>query len=303
VKNNTSPRRRGLRVSAATAALLLAGLVTSGCELVRGDSPSGPSAVGPPAPASALHYTAIGASDANGAGSSVPCPPFAACEDGRGYVPVLVRQLRATREVTVMNLGMPAAVLGPATEALARQLGREVSGNFVDRQMPFVPRDSTLVTVFAGVNDVNIIAESIEQGLAGADVQGYIDSHARTFGADYSRVINGIRARAPATFIIVMNVPNVAAMPFASRYPAEHRRIMQTISVAFSREANRQERSGVVILDTMCSPASYDPALFSRDGLHPNDAGHAELARRLKAIVDGERSSAAASCATMTAVS
>ena len=274
-----------------------------GCELINRDVPTAPTPVGPPAATAAVHYTAIGASDANGAGSSVPCMPFAVCENGMGYVPVLVRQLRSTREVTVMNLGMPAAVLGPASEAIARQLGREVSGNFVDRQGPFVPKDSTLVTVFAGINDANVIAESIEKGAAGTDVSGYIDAQARAFGADYARLINVIRGRAPGAFIIVMNVPNVSLMPYALRYPVEHRRVMQTLSVELSREANRQAGTGVAVLDTMCNPATYSAANFSSDGFHPNDAGYAEIASRLKAIVDSGGSTPSASCSAMTAVS
>ena len=78
----------------------------------------------------------------------VPCVPFTACENGTGYVPVTARQLRASHEVTVMNLGIPASVLSPSVEAIARQIGREVTGNFVDRQMPFVPTNSTVVTHF-----------------------------------------------------------------------------------------------------------------------------------------------------------
>lgn len=282
-------------------AVLLA-LLVCGCELINRGASTAPSPVGPPAASAPVHYTALGASDANGAGSSVPCAPFAACEDGMGYVPVLARQLRSTREVTVVNLGMPAAVLGPASEAIARQLGREVSGNLVDRQMPFVPRETTLVTVFAGVNDANVIAESIEKGAAGTDVGGYIERQASAFGADYARLINGIRGRAANAFIIVMNVPNVALMPYALRYPVEHRRVMQTLAVALSRESNRQAGNGVAVLDTMCNPATYDAANFSRDGFHPNDAGYAEIAARLKAVVDSGGSTPSASCGSMTAV-
>jgi hypothetical protein len=79
------------------------GIVISGCEVIeKAVSPTSPSAVTttPSAPAAAapIRYTAIGASDANGVGSTVPCIPFTACDDGTGYVPVLTRQLRASRE-------------------------------------------------------------------------------------------------------------------------------------------------------------------------------------------------------------
>jgi lysophospholipase L1-like esterase len=285
----------------------LAGIVIGGCELIdkvaSTTSPSPVAAETPtaPAPNSAVHYAALGASDANGVGSSVQCAPFTACENGTGYVPTLVRQLRTSREVTAVNFGIPASVLSPAIEAIARQHNREVMGNFVERQMPFVPRNSTLVTIFGGGNDANVVGDAIEKGAAGSNVQGYIDTQARAFGADFDRLVRGVRDRAPEAFIIVLNVPNLAALPYAARYPTQHRQVLQAIAVAFSREANRQAGPGVMVMDMMCDPAVYSQANISRDGFHPNDAGYAHMASRLAAIVDGAPSTAAASCSYMTA--
>jgi lysophospholipase L1-like esterase len=274
-----------------------------GCDAIKnGESPTSPSVITPPAAAAAIHYAAIGASDANGVGSTVPCLPFTACEDGTGYVPVAARQLRAGREVTVMNLGIPASVLSPAVEAIARQIGREVTGNFVDRQMPFVPTNSTVVTISGGVNDANAIGEAIEKGAAAAGVTPYIETQARAFGADYDRLIQGVRNRARSSFLVVLNVPNLASMPYAARYPVEHRRVLQAVSVAFSREANRQAGTGIVVMDVMCDPALYAPSNFARDGFHPNDAGYAHIGARLAAIINGAPSVPAATCAAMTAV-
>ena len=284
----------------ASALLCVSAALLSGCN--KSESPTSPSVTTPPAPAAAIHYTAIGASDANGVGSTVPCLPFTACEDGTGYVPVAARQLRATHEVTVMNLGIPASVLSPAVEAIARQIGREVTGNFVDRQMPFVPTNSTVVTISGGVNDANAIGEAIEKGAAGAGVAQYIETQARAFGADYDRLTQGVRNRARNSFLVLFNVPNLAAMPYAARYPIEHRRVLQSVSVAFSREANRQAAPGIVVMDVMCDQTLYAPSNFARDGFHPNDAGYAYIAARLSAIINGAPSVPAATCAAMTAV-
>ena len=57
------------------------------------NSPTAPS--GPPAAGSAIVYDAIGASDADGVGSSVVCPPFTDCPNGTGYAQVATRQLKA----------------------------------------------------------------------------------------------------------------------------------------------------------------------------------------------------------------
>jgi acyl-CoA thioesterase I len=272
----------------------------AGCDLVnKATSPTGPSSVSAPAPGAPIHYTAMGASDAVGVGSTVPCVPFTECPNGTGYVPVLARQLRGAREVTLMNLGMPAAVLGPAAETVARQQGRDVTGNFVDRQMPFVPPGSTLVTIFASGNDVNAVADAIGNGAAGGDIKGYIAAQASAWGADYNRLVQGVRARAPQAFIIVLNVPNMGGLPYATRYPVTHRSVLQAVSVALSREANRQAGSGVVVMDLMCDPGLYTPGHFSGDGFHPNDAGYAHMANRLAAIVNGASTSAAGSCAQM----
>jgi lysophospholipase L1-like esterase len=288
------------------AGVILIGIVISGCEVIeRATSPTTPSPVTAPAlpaPGAAIRYTAIGASDANGVGSTVPCVPFTACENGTGYVPVLARQLRTSREVTLMNLGLPASVLSPTIEAIARQHNREVTGNFIDRQMPFVPRDTTLLTIFGGGNDANALGDAMEKGAAGSNVQGYIDTQARAFGADFDRLVRGIHDRAPEAFIVVLNVPNLALLPYAARYPLEHRRALQAISVAFSREANRQAGPGVVVMDVMCDAGMYAAANFSSDGFHPNNTGYAHMASRLAAIVNGAPSSAASSCGFMSAV-
>jgi lysophospholipase L1-like esterase len=294
-----TPPLRGL------ATLLLAALTMvplGGCN--SGESPTTPSArpSGPPAAGAAIHYAAIGASDANGIGSSVPCAPFEACPAGTGYVPVLERALRVNRQVTVTNLGLPGAVLSPAIEQIARQNGRDVTANFIDREMPFVPRDANLVTVFGGGNDVNALTEAIERGAAGADPRGYIDTQIRAFGADYDRLVSGTRDRAPGSFVIVMNLPNFAALPYAIGYSEQRRRIMQQIAVGFSREANRQAGRGIAVLDLMCDPQTYDRSRFSSDGFHPNDAGYAYLAQRLLAIANGGPAGAASSCSQMTVV-
>lgn len=289
----------------ARTALVIAALAISGagCGLFGDESsPTAPSAVGPPSAGAPIHYTAIGASDASGFGSSVPCVPFSPCPDGTGYVPVLARQLGTSRAVTVVNLGIPASVLSPAMEAIARQQGRDVTGNFVDRQMPFVPRESTLVTIFGGANDANAVGDAIAAGAAGADISGYIATQARQFGTDYDRLVRGVRDRATGAFIIVINVPNLAALPYAARYPLEHRRVLQAVSVAFSREANRQAGGSVSVLDVMCDAEMYNAGRFSNDGFHPNDAGYAHIASRLASVVNGAAGAPASSCARMTTV-
>jgi len=118
-------------------------------------SPTGPTST--PAPGAALIYSAVGASDVLGIGSTSPCFLFEDC-NGTGYVWVAARQLRSQNyTVTVGNLGIPAAVISRSFQDLGEQNGRIIPGNLIDQEMPFVNRSANLVTVFTGANDVYVV--------------------------------------------------------------------------------------------------------------------------------------------------
>jgi hypothetical protein len=81
---------------------------------------------------------------------------FVDCPNGTGYVQVAVRQLRASGfTVTLSNLGIPTAVIGPDFQALSAQYrpSAPVFGNYIEQEMPFVNKDTTVVTIFAGGNE------------------------------------------------------------------------------------------------------------------------------------------------------
>src|SRR6185295_6087520 len=127
-----------------------------------------PTAPGPPSAGSAVIYTAIGASDANGVGSSMPCVPLDHTCPGMGYVHVTARQLTAQGfSVSLTNLGLPTAVIGRDFETLGQQFNRTIIGNFIDQEMPFIPRNTTVVTIFAGGNEVNAITAALGAGVGG----------------------------------------------------------------------------------------------------------------------------------------
>jgi lysophospholipase L1-like esterase len=280
--------------------------VTSGCDLVdKLKSTTGPSSPTPsPPPSNAtVRYTAIGASDATGVGSSAPCPPLTECANGTGYVPLLARRMRESqRDVTLVNVGIPEAVLSPAIQVVARQNGRNIPANFVDQELPFVASNQTLVTIFGGGNDTLALGDAIEKGAAGSDVRGYVDTQVRAFGADYERLVAGVRQRASGAFVVILNLPNMAGLPFSAGYSTQRRQLLQAISVGFSREANRRAASGVVVVDLMCDAGMYDASRFSSDGFHPNDAGYAYMTDKLMPVVNGGSSSPSSSCAQMTLV-
>jgi len=269
--------RRSLLAHASGAALLLA---LTACSTSKNDDSGGSNNPNEPSGGSnSVYYSAISASDGTGFGSSSVCLPFADCPNGTGWVQRIVRNMRDSgKTVTVLNLAVPGSVVGPEIENLARQLGRGTIGNFVERQLPFVSRSSTLVTIFGGANDINVVGNAIEQGLGGGNPVGWGTAFATGFGRDLATIVDGVRARAPNAKIILLNPPNGAGLPYVADRPRDQLRILQAISVRFSAEANVQASRGVLVVDLMCDPRSYIPSNFSSDGFHPNDAGYAFMA-------------------------
>ena len=113
-------------------------------------------------------------------------------------------------------------------------------------------------------------------------------------------MIRAARSRAPEAFIILLNVPNMAGLPYATNYTTLQKQGLQAISVGFTRHVNRQATAGIVVLDLMCDAQTYDRTRYASDGFHPNDAGYAYIADRLLAIVNGATPSPSASCGQMT---
>ncbi len=286
------------------AAVLLA--ASAGCNKLGLGGDKSPTAPSAPAPGSAIVYTAIGASDANGVGSSAPCLPLdPVCMNGMGYVPVAVRQLRAQGfTVTFRNLGLPTAVIGRDFQTLGRQYGRTIEANFIDQEMAFVLPGSTVVTIFAGVNEVNVITAALGGGAGGSDPNGYIDNQVRAFGADYATLMSGITGLAGSSRFVVLNVPNTAGMPFLSGTSLAQRQAAQRAAVGMTRTVvNPLVSQNTVVIDLMCDSRSYQASNYSSDGLHPNDAGYAFIAAEIvRAIVSSSYPSPQSTCAAMTLV-
>ena len=266
------------------------------------DSPATGSST-PVPPDVAIWYTAVGASDAAGVGSSQPCIPFTDCPTGMGYVPRVARQLRADgHTVTLTNMGIPGAVLSPATQQLGHQYGLGIEANFLEQEGPFVPKDTTLVTIFAGGNDANTIGTAIDRGAATpAEADAYIDRQVASFASDYASLLAMVRGRANNPRIIVLNLPNFAGLPFMAGRTARQKRWIERLSVGFSTAgANRLAAQGVLVVDLLCDARSYQASNYSSDGFHPNDQGYAYLAGEvLNAVNAGSWPPPASSCPEM----
>lgn len=278
--------------------LLLAAFFTAACQSLK--SPSGPSPL--PEPNSTINYTAIGASDALGIGASVECFPFADCPNGKGYVQETARQLRGLGfTVNLTNLGIPTAVIGRDFQNLGAQYGRFIAGNFIESEAPFLNSNSTLVTIFAGGNDVNTVTSALGHGAGASDQIAYINGQVKAFGDDYATLIRLIRDRAPSARVVVLNLPNMAGMLFLTRASLPQRQAAQKLSVGMTTTViNPLTGQGALIVDLMCDPRSYLASTYSGDGFHPSDTGYAWIAAEVVAAATTAYKAPPANCSSMT---
>ena len=289
---------RGFAFPLASRVFVVAALLgAAACDLNK--NPTEPT---PPANPNEVFYAAVGASDGLGVGGTVLCLPFADCPDGTGYVPLTARRLKADGKiVTLTNLSLPGYVLSKNFQDIGNSVGRGIDGNMIDREMPFVPRNSTLVTVFAGGNDANSVGEAIQRGQAGTDPAAFIATQVGNFGRDMRTLYSGIRERAPNARIIVLNLPNMAGLPYSAALPVAQKRLLQSIAVGFSAQTNALVQQGALVIDLMCDPRSYQASNYSSDGFHPNDAGYAYIHSLIYPVVTAASPPPpSASCAPMT---
>ena len=285
--------------------LWLAALALSACSAGNKTpgSPSSPSPV--PQQNSTINYTAIGASDAQAIGSSVECLiPFVDCPNGMGYVQVAARQLKANGyTINLTNLGIATATLGRDFQDLGNQNGHTVVANFIESEAPFVNANTTLFTIFAGGNDVNVVTSAMGRGAGASDQIGYINAQIRAFGADYMTLLSLLRARAPSARIVALNLPNMGAMPFLAGASAQQRQAAQLLSVGMTTTAiNALTAQGVIVIDLMCDPRSYQAVTYSADGFHPSDVGYAWMAAEVVSAATTNYKSPQSTCAQMSLI-
>jgi lysophospholipase L1-like esterase len=289
---------------AAAALVVACGIGTTACDMLGlGDEdPTGPT---PPTPSTPIRYTAVGASDVVGYMSSVPCAVlFGDCPESKGYVFVAASRLRSEGyNVTVTNRGIPTATISASFQQLGLQYGHEVYGNLMDGALPFVPRESTVVTIFTGGNDANVITAALGGGAGAANQTAYIDQQVQNFARDFTALIDGIQERiGPSGRIIALNLPNLARLPYVATRPVQQRQALNRASVGITTTAiNPQASRGVRIVDLMCLAAIYAPGSISSDGFHPNDAGYALMAGEVvRAITSASFPNPLATCPQMS---
>jgi len=249
-------------------------------------------------------YTAIGASDAVGYGASVPCanPPTIAnptCPGGTGYVPDLVNLFtKAGANVTLNDLGISGAVVGPDILSLVNMYGAvgtsdacqprtqgvdAYPADFITNELPNVTGKETLITIFAGGNDTNGIANAaacLSATESASQVQAFVTNEITAFGSDLFTLVAQVHAKAPSAKIVVANLPNFSQIPVGQAQSAAAQQLLAAISVGIDLDVidNNAPTYGIPVVDLLCNPQSYVPANFYTDGFHPDDAGYAAFA-------------------------
>lgn len=306
--------RGALAAFVASAALALA--ACSNNDSVRfqpGPTPTPAPTATPTTAPPPVSYVAIGASDAVGLGASVPCatPPTVAnptCPGGTGYVPVLAGLIttKTGAAVTLDDLGISGAVVGPDILALTNQYGSQnsaapcaprtgadvVPGDFITNELPNVPATATLVTIFAGGNDTNGIVNALGCGAGGttsASQTAFITTWITNFGNDLQSLIAQVRAKAPNAKIVLANLPNFSQIPVGLAIGATNPaagQALAAVSVGIDQNViDRAPSFGIPVVDLLCNPVSYASSNFFTDGFHPNDAGYQALAQAFYAQI------------------
>jgi lysophospholipase L1-like esterase len=289
----STPKRR---IAAAGLFAILA-TVAAGCSK-KTDGPMGPT---PPTAGSTVAYVALGASDVPGIGSSAPCFPLIDC-NGNGYVFVAARQLRNQGfTVTVNPLGLPGAVISRSFMDLAAQYGRDdVISNIIQTQLPFVPQNATLVTIFTGANDVNVITGALARGAGASNQTAFLDDQVAVFAADFASLVAGVRSRASGAKIVAINLPNLGAMPYLASESLLAKQAAQRASVRINATAINAA-ANVSVVDLMCDNRFYQRSSYSSDGFHPSDAGYAAIAEEVvKALTTTAYPAPRTTCSQMT---
>jgi lysophospholipase L1-like esterase len=209
----------------------------------------------------------LGDSITAGTGTSINCKPFPRkpitigqyCANGTSYPLLVAKGLRAAgRANRLLNLGIPGAT--------ADQVIRE--------EVPLIPSDATLVTLYVGTND------SREFGEFKSSVPDVV-AH---FTSVYQQILSGIAERSPTARIVLLNVPNEEVIGRSYNIEETRRARFGAISTAFDLWINSQYPKYAVV-DTLCDARSYDPSRRYRASVHLNDDGAKDLAQAILQLV------------------
>jgi lysophospholipase L1-like esterase len=221
-------------------------LVLGACSFAR------PKVLPPPAESGpAPVYVAIGASETTGTGSDQPL---------RDGWPRVLHRIAMPPGSVMVNMGVPGTTVA---QAIAEQLDATLAAR------------PNLVTVWLNVNDIT----------AGVPVSDY--------ETQLERLVRSVRGRV-STRVLVANTPPLDHLPAyqAGRLPGlpGPEVVNQTVADYNAAIARVTQRTGALLVDLYAAgmaarAAGTEASLISRDGLHPNTAGHAAVAEAFAKVL------------------
>lgn len=226
--------------------------------------------VNPATPAPAGLYVAMGDSITYGVGIQKNCAAFPThtvdiasfCPEGQSYAVLTALALRKAGVAGhFMNLGIG---------------GAHVERIIAD-ELPYLPAEATLVTVYIGTNDSRVV-KNLQHPIA--DVVKQYEEH-------YDQLLAMIHARAPKARIVLINFPNEKYLAATYNFPDEVLPRFDATSQLLAQFIDAHYPKYAVV-DTICDPYSYDVALLYKGGVHPNEAGAALLADAVIRVILAE---------------
>lgn len=181
------------------------------------------------------------------------------------------------------NLGIGGEFSGPVDfQQTCTGCARITYGGILADEVPKIPLQTTIVTLYVGTNDRIFLGElgmlpdmsnalTIAQGVA------------VEYDANIKAIVAGVRARVPNARIILATVPNGAWRPTGKTWPLPLRKSITYMSNAFKKTL---VDTGLPVVDLMCEPAMYDDANFGGPtDVHPVASGFAVVAADFAATI------------------
>lgn len=219
-----------------------------------------------PKPANAANLiAAFGDSITVGTTASVSCKftvltPVYACPNGTDYLSVAAQILDRYEPTAYQNLSFR----GASTVSVPLY------------QVPFLSPAATAVVLYVGSGDRLRVADNTEYTLS-------------QWKQDFDWMVAAVHQQAPHARVILVALPNSAYVPAYSRGPdarqyfsPERRRQVSEAVLAMDAYINAH---GEDVLDLLCSPDLYEDKTLEGGLWYPNDAGFADIGKRIAEIV------------------
>lgn len=178
----------------------------------------------------------------------------------------------------LINLGKGGEFSGPMHYQLSCKgcAHLDYDGLLAD-EVPKIPLDATLVTLYVGTNDMWVAGDR------SGDILANYDAAARAYDSNIRAIVKAVRLRVPGARIVVATVPNGAHRPAAHAWSPILRQGETNLANSMKQTLIS---TGLPIVDLECEPGMYDDANFGGPiDPHPNAKGFAIIAADFLSVI------------------